>query len=107
MITKINQGLLAHCYNLTDTCAAAVSEEIIKATADIMVDSGLRKAGYEYLVIDGNGPSWRTAHMLDLLNLVPYLLCLSIMLLHKLHSSCTSSSNTCVKYCCRWVVLAE
>ena len=32
----------------------AVSEDIIKATADIMIDSGLKKAGYEYLVIDGD-----------------------------------------------------
>lgn len=35
------------------SCLCAVSEDIIKATADIMVDSGLKKAGYEYLVIDG------------------------------------------------------
>ena len=35
------------------SCSLAVSEEIIKSTADIMTDSGLQKAGYEYLVIDG------------------------------------------------------
>ncbi len=35
------------------TTSCAVSEDIIKSTADIMVDSGLKKAGYEYLVIDG------------------------------------------------------
>ncbi len=35
------------------TISCAVSEDIIKSTADIMVDSGLKKAGYEYLVIDG------------------------------------------------------
>ncbi len=35
------------------TISCAVSEDIIKSTADIMVDSGLQKAGYEYLVIDG------------------------------------------------------
>lgn len=32
---------------------AAVNENIIKSTADIMVKSGLIKAGYDYLVIDG------------------------------------------------------
>lgn len=32
---------------------SAVNEEIIKSTADILVSSGLHKAGYEYLVIDG------------------------------------------------------
>ena len=51
---KVYPSLMASCHSLTCTCAAAVSEEIIKATADIMVESGLRKAGYEYLVIDGN-----------------------------------------------------
>jgi len=35
------------------TASCAVSEDIIKSTADIVVDSGLKKAGYEYLVIDG------------------------------------------------------
>ena len=33
--------------------SAAVSETIIKSTADIMASTGLMKAGYEYLVIDG------------------------------------------------------
>lgn len=32
---------------------SAVNEDIIKSTADIMIETGLNKAGYEYLVIDG------------------------------------------------------
>lgn len=47
---------VSFCCSITETCAAAVTEDIIKATADIMVDSGLQKAGYQYLVIDGNIP---------------------------------------------------
>ena len=67
--TKIYQSLIASCRSHTCTRAAAVSEEIIKATADIMVDSGLKKAGYEYLVIDGNRPSCADGCMLDLYKL--------------------------------------
>ncbi|KAL3147729.1 hypothetical protein ABBQ32_002471 [Trebouxia sp. C0010 RCD-2024] len=39
-------------YNTWNCFFGSISEEIIKATADIMIDSGLKKAGYEYLVID-------------------------------------------------------
>lgn len=33
--------------------SCAVDEDLIRATADLMVSSGLKKAGYHYLVIDG------------------------------------------------------
>ena len=61
--SEIYHTLIAFCLGLKCNCAAAVSEEIIKATADIMVDSGLKKAGYEYLVIDGNRPGCATECM--------------------------------------------
>lgn len=32
---------------------AAVDEDLIRHTADLLVTSGLEKAGYHYLVIDG------------------------------------------------------
>lgn len=38
------------------TCPA-VNEELIKQTADLVVSTGLREAGYKYLVIDGEGLS--------------------------------------------------
>ena len=52
----------------------AVSEDIIKATADIMVDSGLKKAGYEYLVIDGDA-KYLQQHM-------PHVMPLQVFLMH-------------------------
>lgn len=39
-------------WNSWNTFGANISEELIKQTADCMVESGLRDAGYEYLVID-------------------------------------------------------
>ena len=39
-------------WNSWNTFGANISEELIKQTADCMVESGLLAAGYEYLVID-------------------------------------------------------
>ena len=40
------------CYTQAPVLAA-VDEELIKKTADLMVELGLKDAGYEYLVVDG------------------------------------------------------
>ena len=39
-------------FNTWNTFAQNISDEMIRQTADAMVDKGLRDAGYEYLVID-------------------------------------------------------
>src|SRR5258708_32640438 len=39
-------------WNSWNKCACNVSEELIKGTADAMVKSGMKDAGYEYVVID-------------------------------------------------------
>lgn len=39
-------------WNTWNTFGENINEELIRQTADIMADSGLLKAGYEYLVID-------------------------------------------------------
>lgn len=31
----------------------AVSEQLVKQAADLLISTGLQKAGYEYLVVDG------------------------------------------------------
>ncbi len=36
-----------------------VNEDLIRATADLLISSGLQKAGYHYLVIDGVLPHER------------------------------------------------
>ncbi len=37
----------------------AVNEDLVKGMVDLLVSSGLKKAGYNYFVIDGN----TTSHM--------------------------------------------
>ena len=39
-------------WNSWNTFGADITEDLIKETADCMAESGLRNAGYEYLVID-------------------------------------------------------
>ncbi|DBA83192.1 TPA: hypothetical protein ACH3X2_006708 [Trebouxia sp. C0005] len=54
-VDALNNGLARtpHMgYNTWNCFAGDINEDIIKSTADIMVKSGLIKAGYDYLVID-------------------------------------------------------
>ncbi len=39
-------------FNTWNTFGTLISDEMIRQTADAMVEKGLRDAGYEYLVID-------------------------------------------------------
>ena len=41
----------------------AVNEDLVEGMVDLLVSSGLKKAGYNYFVIDGN----TTSHMHDAL----------------------------------------
>ena len=40
-------------WNSWNTFGPNINEALIRETADVMVDSGLAAAGYNYLVIDG------------------------------------------------------
>ena len=44
---------LVKVMKLTRQSCCTVDEDLIKETADLMVSTGLKKAGYQYLVIDG------------------------------------------------------
>ncbi|KAL3147731.1 hypothetical protein ABBQ32_002472 [Trebouxia sp. C0010 RCD-2024] len=54
-VTALDNGLARtpHMgYNTWNCFGGDINEDIIKSTADIMIQTGLDKAGYEYLVID-------------------------------------------------------
>ena len=44
-------------FNTWNTFGENINEQLIKETADKMVELGLRDCGYEYLVIDAAGAS--------------------------------------------------
>ena len=39
---------------VSDIVVSAVNEDLVKGMVDLLVSSGLKKAGYSYFVIDGN-----------------------------------------------------
>ncbi len=41
-------------YNTWNAFHGDIDEDLVKATADLMIDLQLKDAGYEYLVMDGN-----------------------------------------------------
>ena len=55
-------------WNSWNTFQTNISEDLIKQTADVMVASGMKDAGYEYIVLDDG---WMTMERDSLGNLVP------------------------------------
>jgi alpha-galactosidase len=55
-------------WNSWNTFQTNISEELVKQTADVMVSSGMKDAGYEYIVLDDG---WMTMERDSAGNLVP------------------------------------
>ena len=51
-------------YNTWNAFHGDINEDLVKHTADLMVDLKLKAAGYEYLVMDGKGLAAVVAHAL-------------------------------------------